>query len=74
MTLWKDGGLYQGVAYLGHQQLAEMLRADGYATNMLWVEPPGNDGLAGLLPPAGARRPAPPGRPAPSPGYRTRRR
>jgi hypothetical protein len=54
MALWKDGGLYQGAAYLGHQQLAEMLRADGYATNMLWVEPPGNDGLAGLLPPEGA--------------------
>jgi hypothetical protein len=53
MALWKDGGLYQGAAYLGHQQLAEMLRADGYATNMLWVEPPGNDGLAGLLPPEG---------------------
>ncbi|MDX6418877.1 MAG: hypothetical protein QOG28_3497 [Trebonia sp.] len=53
MTLWKDGGLYQGAAYLGHQQLAEMLRADGYATNMLWAEPPGNDGLAGLLPPEG---------------------
>jgi Ricin-type beta-trefoil lectin domain/Cellulase (glycosyl hydrolase family 5) len=54
MALWKDGGLYQGGAYLGHQQLAEMLRADGYATNMLWVEPPGNDGLAGLLPSAGS--------------------
>jgi hypothetical protein len=53
MTLWKDGGLYQGAAYLGHQQLAEMLRADGYATNMLWVEPPGNDGLAGLRPGSG---------------------
>jgi ricin-type beta-trefoil lectin protein/cellulase (glycosyl hydrolase family 5) len=53
MALWKDGGLYQGAAYLGHQQLAEMLRANGYATNMLWVEPPGNDGLAGLLPPEG---------------------
>ncbi|HEY1665148.1 MAG TPA: ricin-type beta-trefoil lectin domain protein [Trebonia sp.] len=49
MALWKNGGLYKGVAYLGHQQLAEMLRADGYATNMLWVEPPGNYGLAGLV-------------------------
>jgi ricin-type beta-trefoil lectin protein/cellulase (glycosyl hydrolase family 5) len=49
MALWKDGGLYKGAAYLGHQQLAEMLRADGYATNMLWVEPPGNDGLGGLM-------------------------
>jgi hypothetical protein len=48
MTLWKDGGEYQGVSYLGHQQLAETLRADGYAKNVLWVEPPGNDGLAGL--------------------------
>ena len=48
MTLWKDGGVYQGVAYLGHQQLAEMLRAEGWAKNMLWVEPPGNQGLAGL--------------------------
>jgi len=48
MTLWKDGGVYQGVSYLGHQQLADTLRADGYAKNMLWVEPPGNDGLAGL--------------------------
>ena len=54
MKLWKDGGRYQGTTYLGHQRLAEMLRADGYATNMLWVEPPGNAGLAGLLPPAGA--------------------
>jgi hypothetical protein len=53
MKLWKDGGRYQGTTYLGHQRLAEMLRADGYATNMLWVEPPGNAGLAGLLPPAG---------------------
>jgi len=53
MTLWKDGGQYQGVTYLGHQQLAATLRAEGYATNMLWVEPPGNDGLAGLLPAAG---------------------
>ena len=48
MTLWKDGGEYEGVSYLGHQQLVETLRADGYAKNMLWVEPPGNDGLAGL--------------------------
>jgi hypothetical protein len=54
MTLWKNGGVYQGVAYLGHQQLAEMLRAEGYAATMLWVEPPGNDGLAGLLPSAEA--------------------
>jgi hypothetical protein len=53
MKLWKDGGRYQGTTYLGHQRLAEMLRADGYSTNMLWVEPPGNAGLAGLLPPAG---------------------
>ena len=50
MALWKNGGVYDGVAYLGHQQLAEMLRAEGYARDMLWVEPPGNDGLAGLLP------------------------
>jgi hypothetical protein len=57
MSLWKDGGLYQGVAYLGHQQLAEMLRAEGYAGNMLWVEPPGNDGLAGLVPSAEAPAP-----------------
>jgi len=48
MTLWRDGGEYQGVSYLGHQRLVETLRADGYAKNMLWVEPPGNDGLAGL--------------------------
>jgi hypothetical protein len=48
MTLWKDGGEYQGVSYLGHQQLAQTLRADGYAKNMLWVEPPGNYGLSGL--------------------------
>jgi ricin-type beta-trefoil lectin protein/cellulase (glycosyl hydrolase family 5) len=48
MTLWKDGGEYQGVSYLGHQQLVETLRADGYAQNMLWVEPPGNYGLSGL--------------------------
>ncbi|MGH3247205.1 MAG: ricin-type beta-trefoil lectin domain protein, partial [Trebonia sp.] len=64
MTLWKDGGLYQGGAYLGHQQLAEMLRADGYATNMLWVEPPGNDGLAGLLPSAAPSAGKLPGTPA----------
>jgi hypothetical protein len=54
MTLWKHGGQYQGVTYLGHQDLAEMLRAGGYAANMLWVEPPGNDGLAGLTLAAGA--------------------
>jgi hypothetical protein len=48
MTLWRNGGQYQGLTYLGHEQVAEMLRADGYATNMLWVEPPGNDALEGL--------------------------
>lgn len=63
MKLWKDGGRYQGTTYLGHQRLAETLRAGGYATNMLWVEPPGNAGLAGLQPPAStsagaARRPS----------------
>ena len=50
MTLWKYGGQYRDVTYLGHQDLAETLRADGYAANMLWVEPPGDDGLAGLAP------------------------
>jgi hypothetical protein len=50
MTLWKYGGRYRGVTYLGHEDLAETLRAGGYAANMLWVEPPGNDGLAGLTP------------------------
>ncbi|MGH3291995.1 MAG: ricin-type beta-trefoil lectin domain protein [Trebonia sp.] len=48
MTLWKYGGRYRGVTYLGQQDLAETLRAGGYAANVLWVEPPGNDGLAGL--------------------------
>jgi hypothetical protein len=48
LTLWKDGGQYQGASYLGQQQLAETLRASGYAKNMLWVEPPGSDGFADL--------------------------
>jgi hypothetical protein len=48
MTLWKYGGRYRGVTYLGHLELAKTLRADGYAANMLWAQAPGNDGLAGL--------------------------
>ena len=48
MSLWRNGGEYQGVSYLGHEQLAKTLRDGGYASNTLWVEPPGNDGLAGL--------------------------
>jgi len=56
MKLWKDGGRYQGTTYLGHQRLAEMLRADGYATNMLWVEPPGNAGQRRARGPAATRR------------------
>jgi hypothetical protein len=45
MTLWKNGGAYQGTTYLGFQALAQWLRGNGYATNMLWVEPEGNDAL-----------------------------
>jgi hypothetical protein len=45
MRLWKYGGLYQGVRYLGEQQLAKTLRAEGYRANMLWVETPGNEAL-----------------------------
>ena len=45
MTLWKDGGAYQSTTYLGFQALADWLRSNGYATNMLWAEPEGNDAL-----------------------------
>ncbi len=58
MALWRNGGTYQGISYLGHQRLAETLRAGGYASNVLWVEPPGNDGLAGLTQPAAPSQPA----------------
>ena len=58
MTLWRNGGVYQGVRYLGHQQLVAALRAGGYAKNMLWVEPPGNEALAGLTQQKAAAGPA----------------
>jgi ricin-type beta-trefoil lectin protein/cellulase (glycosyl hydrolase family 5) len=48
MTLWKNGGEYQGSAYLGFQQLAETLRSDGYAKNMLWAEPPDTKNVGAL--------------------------
>ena len=46
---------------------------DGYATNMLWVEPPGNYGLAGLMP-AAETSTRPPGRRAPAPRQARRQR
>jgi hypothetical protein len=56
MALWKDGGAYPpnttgAPTYKGFEELAEYLRKFGYATNMLWVEPPASqdsEALAGL--------------------------
>jgi hypothetical protein len=65
MSLWRNGGTYEGVSYLGHEKLAQTLRAGGYASNMLW-EPPGNDGLAGLTPSAASGTPSRAVSPSPS--------
>jgi hypothetical protein len=37
--LWRNGGTFQGVKYLGMQQLATDIRADG-AANLFWIEGP----------------------------------
>jgi Ricin-type beta-trefoil lectin domain/Cellulase (glycosyl hydrolase family 5) len=65
MRLWKYGGSYQGVSYLGEQQLARTLRAEGYQANMLWVETPGNEALEVLtLPVTEPRAPSEPKAPS----------